>query len=203
VKGGIVGRLSRKEVLYNGGYYHVYTRGNDRRRLFRTAEDHRFFLETVEEYQDKFPVGVVHYCLMPNHVHFMVKAEIAMALPKFMKTLLQVYAFYFRRKYHSVGHVFQDRYRSIAIKNEAYLLECGRYIERNPLRAGLTTSLEDYRWSSYHFYVNGAQDAAIKFCDPLYLYLDNAAKKRMEFYRKLFAEERLYEHLVDDALGIK
>jgi putative transposase len=133
----------------------------------------------------------------------MLKAEIGAELPRFMKTLLQVYAFYFRRRYHSVGHVFQDRYQSIAIKNEAYLLECGRYIERNPLRAGLTLNLEDYRWSSYHFYVNGARDAVIKFCDPLYVYLDDAAKKRMEFYKKLFFEERLYEHIVDEALGIK
>jgi putative transposase len=195
-------RATRKSILLDGGYYHVFTRGNNRRLLFHTDGDRRFFIETVQKYQQELAVGVVHYCLMPNHVHFMLKAELAADLPVFMKKVLQVYACYFRQRYDSVGYVFQNRYKAILIKDQIHLLECGRYIERNPLRAKLIDNLSMYLWSSYRMYGLGNYDQTIKYINPLYVYLDTDRQKRMEFYRNLFAEERLYEMIVDKEFAI-
>ncbi|MGE5308489.1 MAG: transposase [Deltaproteobacteria bacterium] len=189
-------------VLEDESYYHIFTRGNDRKLIFRKSVDYKFLLETIMHYQAKYNVGIVHYCLMPNHIHFMLKAERGDDLPKFMQVVLQVYADFFKRRYNSVGYLFQNRYKSILIENEAYLLECARYIERNPIRAKMVSDPAAFRWSSYDCYAYGKEDPVIKYVNPLYLYLDNDQGKRMELYRKIFLEERLYETLVDEAFKI-
>lgn len=136
-------------LVVDNGYYHIVTRGIDRRKLFRYSQDYKYFLETVVKYLKKFRVSVVHYCLMPNHLHILVKVEKKDDLSKFMQGALQVYAHYFRKRYSSVGFVFQNRYKSRHIDSDAYLLECGRYIERNPLRANLVNDLFTYRCAKY------------------------------------------------------
>jgi len=87
----------------------------------------------MKEALDMFQINVLHYCLMPNHLHLLLQAIKATDLPKFMQRILQVYAAYFKKKYDSVGFVFQNRYKSLYIDRESYLLECARYIEKNPL----------------------------------------------------------------------
>jgi putative transposase len=192
-----MGRLRRRSILLNGGYYHVFTRGNNRKTLFETDGDYRFFLEILQKYQQILNVGIVHYCLMPNHLHLMIQAILAADLPAFMQRILQVYARYFRQRQNHVGYVFQNRYKSVIIRNQVHLLECARYIERNPLRAGLVTNLADYKWSSYRLYALGKPDPTVKYINPLYLSLDKDPLQRMESYKKLFAEERLYDDIVD------
>ena len=108
--------------LVDGGYYHVVTRGIDRRKLFRYPQDYKLFLEIIEKYLCKFQVNIIHYCLMSNHIHLLIQAVKSEDLPKFMQVVLQVYASYFRKKYKSVGFVFQNRYKSFFIDNESYLL---------------------------------------------------------------------------------
>jgi putative transposase len=188
--------------LVDGGYYHVVTRGNDRRKLFRSKGDYRYCLETIKEYLEKFQVDVVHYCLMPNHLHLLMKATVAVELPKFMQGVLQVYAGYFKKKYNAVGFVFQNRYKSHFITDERYLLECSRYIERNPLRARLINNLSEYPWSSFFFYAKGRKEDIITFVNPVYLGLAQTDYKRQELYGDYLAQERPYEHIVDQAFRI-
>jgi putative transposase len=154
----------KPRILLDGGFYHVLTRGNDKRRLFRDKRDHIFFLDTIRRYLVKFEIRIVHYCLMPTHLHFLARLDDAGDLPKFMQGILQVYADYFKRKYNSCGYVFQNRYKSLLIESEGYLLECGRYIERNPLRAGLVENIADYPWSSFSFYANGNKEIGRASC---------------------------------------
>ncbi len=139
----------RPRVLVDGGYYHILTRGNDRRKLFRYRSDYRYFRDITKKYLDKFDLTILHYCLMPNHIHSLLCADNASELPKFMQGILQVYADYFRKRYDSTGFVFQNRYKSLLIEKDSYLIECGRYIERNPLRAGIVQNLSVYGFSSY------------------------------------------------------
>jgi hypothetical protein len=122
----------------------------------------------VKRYLEVYEVAILHYCLMPNHVHLLVQVEKAAHLPKFMQGILQVYAHHFKKQYEEVGFVFQNRYKSNLIENDSYLLECGRYIERNPLRAMLTEDLFTYPWSSFSFYAKGIDDGIIKIANPLY-----------------------------------
>ncbi len=192
----------RPRVLIDNGYYHVVTRGIDKRRLFQDQQDYRCFKDLMKEYLDEFQINILHYCLMPNHIHLLVWAVKADDLPKFMQGVLQVYASQFRKKYHSVGFIYQNRYKSHLIDKDSYLLECARYIERNPLRAGLTDDLFSYPWSSFPLYAKGIPDDIIKTVDPLYLALADTDEKRRKIYAGRVLEERPYEHIVDKAFRI-
>ena len=188
----------RPRIILEGGYYHILTRGNDRRKLFRYRQDYNFFLRTAKRYLKKYPLNIINYCLMPNHLHILVQVNKADDLPKFMQGLLQVYASYFRRKYHSAGFVFQNRYKSIYIERDGYLLECARYIERNPLRAKIANNIHDYPWSSFLHYAKGSSDDIIKIDNPLYLALADSTEERRQLYLKYLLEERPYEQIVDN-----
>ena len=192
----------RARVLVDGGYYHILTRGNDRKKVFRYKQDYRCFLKIIKKYLAEFQISIFHYCLMPNHMHLLVQAQKAKDLPKFMQVVLQVYANYFRNKYNSVGFMFQNRYKSYLIEKENYLLECARYIERNPLRAKIVTDLYEYPWSSFTFYAKGTEDGIIKTKNPLYLEFANTDAERRRLYYNYVSEERPYEHIVDEAFKI-
>lgn len=187
-------------VLIDGGYYHVLTRGNDRRKIFRNKQDYGYFIKVIKEYLAKFKVDIIHYCFMPNHIHFLIRAQIAKDLPKFMQVVLQVYAGYFRKKYNSTGFMFQNRYKSYFIAKEAYLLECARYIERNPKRAAIVDNPSDYIWSSFSFYTKGVDSGIIKVANPLYLRFAETEPERQRRYQDYVCEERPYEDIVDKAL---
>lgn len=189
-------------VLVDQGYYHIVTRGIDRRRLFRYKQDYELFVEIVAVYLRRFKVHVMNYCLMPNHVHLLMKVELALDLPKFMKAILQVYAAKFRSKYKSVGFVFQNRYKSRLIDNDAYLLECARYIERNPVRAKIVEDVAEYPWSSYCYYAKGTPDKIITLPNPLYLEMADTDLKRREAYASFIRLQRAYDPIVDKAFRI-
>jgi putative transposase len=192
----------KPRVISDGGYYHIVTRGIDHRKLFRYRQDYQYFLEIIKKYLQKFQINIIHYCFMPNHIHLLIQAQKAEDLPKFMQAILQVYASYFRKKHNSVGFVFQNRYKSSFINKDSYLIECGRYIERNPLRAKITDDLSSYRWSSFSFYAEAREDDIIKALNPLYLELANTDQARMQRYKCYILEERPYEHIVDKAFRI-
>jgi len=190
-------------ALEDNAYYHIFTRGNDRKKIFRGAGDYRFFLSLAAEELRNHPLYIYHYVLMGNHIHFLVQVIRKEELPTFVKILLQRYAHYFRKRYRHTGFLFQNRYKSIPIEKESYLLECGRYIERNPLRAGLVKDPLDYPWSSYAFYATGRKDAVLEKANPLYCALSENDDERRELYRKYVLEERPYERLVDKGVGIE
>lgn len=192
----------KPRVLVDGGYYHVVTRGIDRRRLFCYQQDYKYFLGVMKKYLTKFEINIIHYCLMANHLHLLIQAKKSEDLPKFMQAILQVYASYFRKKYHSVGFVFQNRYKSCFIDKDSYLLECARYIERNPLRAKVVDDLCSYPWSSFPFYAKGRDDGIIKLVNPLYFELAQNEEERCQIYQKRVLEERPYEHIVDKAFRV-
>jgi putative transposase len=135
---------------------------------------------------------------MVNHVHLLLQLSSAPELPKFMQGILQSYAIYFRKKYDSVGFVFQNRYKSIYIHSEIYLLEAARYIERNPLRAQMTDDLDDYPWSSFHHYASGKADKIIRNTHPSYFELGRNLDECRPRYREFVRIERPYDRIVDE-----
>lgn len=190
-------------VLLDNGYYHIVTRGIDRRRLFRYKQDYLYFLKVTRTSLEKFQVSIVHYCLMPNHIHLLLFARKAEDVPRFIQIVLQVYAGHFRGKYKSVGFVFQNRYKSRLIDRENYLLDCARYIERNPLRAQITDDIRTYPWSSHSFYASGEKSAIITTVNPLYLALADTEVERQRRYVSYVSQERPYEHLIDKEFRIR
>lgn len=189
--------------LVDGSNYHIVTRGIDRRILFRDESDNQYFLDIICANLTRFGISIFHYCLMVNHIHLLIKAIRAADLPKFMQVILQGYACYFRKKYLSVGFIFQNRYKSRLINNDAYLLECGRYIERNPLRAKIVLELSKYRWSSYLLYAKSEQNGIVKLLNPLYLDLADTDDKRREAYVNYVLQGRPYEDILDKEFHIK
>jgi len=190
-------------VLVDGGYYHAINRGNDKRKLFRCKKDYRVMLSIIKRYLEKFQVNIVHYCLMPNHIHLLITSLTAEALPKFMQAILQVYAIHYKESYNSVGFVYQNRYKSRLIENERYLLDCARYIERNPVRAKIVEKPEDYEWSSYRAYALGSKDPIVGKINPLYEELGSTPEARQKAYIEYVTTPRFYEDIIDEAFRIK
>ncbi|WP_072374874.1 transposase [Thermophilibacter mediterraneus] len=133
------------------GYYHVVTRGNGRQRIFEDDGDRRAFVETLGRFAAGDGVAVIAWCLMDNHVHLVLRDERAMLSATMQKTLT-TYSRRFNRRERHVGHVFQARFDSRTIEDDAYLLAAVRYVHLNPQRAGICAA-SDYEWSSYGEYV--------------------------------------------------
>ena len=168
-------------------FFHILNRGNNRQTIFRDEEDFLFFIQLLKRYKKELKFRLYHFCLMPNHTHFLMEPTIENSLSKIMLKLTLAYTWYFNRKYKSVGHVWQGRFKSSLLDRESYFLWCGLYIELNPVRAKLAARPEDWRWSSYCFYAleegDRLMDGLVDF-DPYYLELGNNLLKRRERYRE-------------------
>jgi len=133
-----------------GLIYHILNRGNGRRMLFAKDADYLAFFKMLNEGLDRFAVDVLAYCLMGNHWHLMLRPRSGDALPRFMAWLGTTHA----RRYHAhrpqsgAGHVYQGRYKSFPVQDDAHFLTVARYIHANPLRAGLVRRAQDWPWSS-------------------------------------------------------
>ena len=136
--------------LNASGYTHLITRGIGRQLLFEDAGDYRRYLSALEQYCAETGVRVAAWCLMDNHVHLLARGEPEQVI-LLMKKLGVSYSQYYNRKYGHAGHLFQDRYKSEPVNDEAYLLTVFRYILRNPEKAGICRA-SAYAWSSYSLY---------------------------------------------------
>ncbi len=132
--------------------YHIMLRGINRMPIFLDDNDRNRLLETIYRMKKEGEYEILAYCLMGNHVHLIMK-EGKDTIEKSLKRIGVSYAYYFNKKYHRVGHVFQDRFRSEAIEDDSYLIAAARYIHNNPVQAGIVETVVDYPWSSYHDYV--------------------------------------------------
>lgn len=149
-----MGRAWRIE--YEGALYHVMSRGNERKDIFFDNDDRHLFLNIVEQAAERFEIDVFAYVLMRNHYHLLIRTNRA-NLSKAMHWLGVSYTRRFNDKHSRIGHLFQGRFKSIVVQNDAYLMRLSCYIHRNPLRAGVVPRLAGYRWSSYRAYAYGKQ----------------------------------------------
>jgi len=154
----IMPRQRRK--LSKTGTYHIMLRGNERKSIFPEEEDYRRFLQilAIKKRDDSFLLYA--YCLMNNHLHLLIR-EKKQNISQTMKRINIAYAYYFNKKYHRVGHVFQDRFKSESIEEESYLLSVIRYIHNNPLNAKMVNDPILYPWSSYNLYINESKKGII------------------------------------------
>jgi len=141
--------MPRAERLeYADTFYHVLSRGNERRPIFRIERDYVRFCELLETLSDRFDVEIWSYVLMKNHYHLLLRTT-RPNLSSAMQWLGVSYSTWFNAKHHRTGHLFQSRFKSFIIEEDDYLERLILYIHRNPLRAKLAERLADYRWSSY------------------------------------------------------
>ena len=163
------------------GVYHWITRGMNRKALFHFREDYLHFLDLIRDHSKEHEILVYHYCLMPNHVHMLLYAPNVASLSKFSHFLKRCYAYYHSKTAKHQGASFERMYKSLPIEDNAYLLECGRYIERNPLRANLASRPDEYEYSSYAYYAFG-RDSDILTTSPSYSALAEDKFTRQKLY---------------------
>ncbi len=133
------------------GIYHILLRGINRQTIFNDTEDREKFIEALKECKEKSGYKVYGYCLMTNHVHLLIKEEEETA-GIFMRRIGAGFVNWYNWKYNRCGHLFQDRYKSEVVEDDAYFLTVLRYIHHNPLKAGIIKDIIDYKWSSYPEY---------------------------------------------------
>jgi putative transposase len=143
-------------IEFEGALYHVLSRGHEKRDIFYGDDDRRLFLDTLGDMAQRFEVDGVAYVLMGNHYHLLLRTRRA-NLSRAMQWLGVTYTNRFNTRHSRSGHLFQGRFKSMLVQNDAYLLQLSYYIHRNPLRAKLVERLADYRWSSYRAYAYGQQ----------------------------------------------
>ena len=148
-------------VFVPGVAQHVIQRGNNRGDIFRSPADREVFLLTLHDALMRFPLEVHGYVLMTNHFHMMATPASAQALPKAMQVIECRYVQYFNARYQRTGGLFNGRYRSLPVDDERYWFTCMRYIELNPVRAGLAATPDAYQWSSYHTHALGKPDFVV------------------------------------------
>jgi putative transposase len=164
---------------------HIIQRGNNRQACFYADEDYLIYLDWLGEYADKFGCLVHAYVLMTNHVHLLISAERSDAPSALMKALGQRYTQYVNRTYQRSGTLWEGRFRSSLTQDDTYLLTCQRYIELNPVRAGMVAHPAQYRWSSYRANAQGEASTLIR-PHALYEALAPEALERQASYSELF-----------------
>jgi len=164
---------------------HVIQRGNNRDIIFAAGQDYHFYLEKLGEACRRFGCHIHAYVLMTNHVHLLLTPDTATGIGRVMQSLGRHYVQYFNYRYRRTGTLWEGRYKATLIDADPYLLNCYRYIELNPVRAGMVMHPANYRWSSYSFNALGGMDGLIT---PHYLYqqLGIDEQDRKTAYQALF-----------------
>jgi putative transposase len=138
-------------IEYPGAFYHVTSRGNERKEVYCSDKDRVQFLSYLESATSRYGGRVHVYCLMSNHYHLLVETPRG-NLSQIMGHINGAYTTYFNVQRQRAGHLFQGRYKAILVEQEEYAEELSRYIHLNPVRAKIVESPEDYTWSSYRSY---------------------------------------------------
>ena len=174
----------RKRIIVEGGIYHIIQRAPGRELIFLENSDYLYFLRLMKETSKKFNIEFICFCLMPNHLHFLLRINES-NLSLAMKNIFERYANYFNKKYARKGHVFYGRYRDAYCDDERYFLAISVYIHLNPLKAGLCRRLDEYRWSSIIPYIKKDKKTFLKYKRVLSILSKDMEKARQEYNRLL------------------
>ena len=174
-------RLPRPTV--DGFVYHAINRGNNREVVFHDEEDHRAFLTSLARAKERYPFRLYGYCLMSDHFHLLLGPEPGQSISRILQSITVAHTARYHKQHGSSGHVWQGRFRSPVIQEDEHLLVVLRYIEANPIRAGLIARLADYPWSSYQAHGLGQADPLLSAM-PVYEALGRTAAERRSRWRR-------------------
>jgi putative transposase len=192
--------MPRRARTYLPGYpYHIVQRGNNRNACFVKPHDYQFYLELWDECSQRYGVAIHAYCLMTNHVHFLVTPGDRDSVSLATKVIGSRYAHYFNKTYKRTGTLWEGRHKSSLVQSERYYLMCSRYIELNPVVANMVSKPEQYNWSSYMCNAWGAEGIVEQHIE--YLKPGKEVESRCHAYRELFRHSISSEdlHIIEDA----
>lgn len=178
-----------------GSVYHVYQRGNNKQAVFRDTRDFLYYLFLWQDVSARYKLRVHAFCLMTNHIHFLVTPSVETSISSTMRVVGSSYAGFINKKYERTGTLWEGRHGASLVQTSLYFLKCHRYIEQNPVRANMVRRPQDYRWSS--FGENALGDEGWLTPHPQYLALGETSGERQAKYREL-----LNGNLIDDDLDL-
>jgi putative transposase len=164
---------------------HAIVRGIDRQTVFFSSDDYSLYFESLKKSAQQYDCAVHAYVLMSNHVHLLVTPGSKSALPLFFQAMGRYYVQALNRKLDRVGALWQGRYKTSLVQDDLYLLTCYRYIELNPVRAGVVNNPGDYAYSSYGYNALGKDDDLIR-PHRLYTAIHDEPELRLTIYRGFF-----------------
>jgi putative transposase len=175
---------------------HVIQRGNNRADIFRSGDDYEFYLTALGDSCRKEQVDVHSYTLMTNHVHLIVTPHKVGGLSVAMQDIGRLYVLYFNRKYKRTGSLYDGRFKSFIIDTESYWFTCMRYVELNPVRAGMVSQPHQYRWSSYASNALGVDDRVLT-PHAAYIALGSTPAARQQQWRRICTDALVDEELAE------
>ncbi len=178
----------QRRICVPGMPMHIVQRGNNRQSCFLHAGDYHSYLKLLGQAADRYDTAIHAYALMTNHVHLLVTPNHASSASSVMQHLGRGYVLRFNRIHNRTGTLWEGRFRSSIIDTEKYLFACYRYIELNPVRAGIVSTPEKYRWSSYRINAQGARTDLILPRDE-WLDLGRSRRERCARYRRMFGSQ--------------
>jgi len=150
--------------IFAGECYHVLNRANRKSVVFHEHSDYFAFIKLMAKAQQRLKLPLLSACLMPNHVHLVVRPANAADIARWMHWLFTTHARHYHEKHGTTGHVWQGRYKSFLVQDDHYLLTVIRYVERNALRAKLVSRAEDWRWGSLNWRLQ--RDSTLALAQP-------------------------------------
>ncbi len=183
-------RMARPlRMEYPGAWHHVMNRGRRRETIFSDGRDYENFLAILQESSEMYGLRIAAYCLMPNHYHILAQTPFA-NLSRAMRHVNGVYTQRYNRRRNIDGQLFRGRYKSVLVEENSHLLELLRYIHRNPVRARMCTSLEEYPWSSHSGYASrGKKWDWLSRKDLLTMFADQPARARQKYLEFVLQED--------------
>jgi putative transposase len=180
--------MARRPRTYIPGLtLHVVQRGNNKGEMFRDASDYGFFLKLLRHDSARRDVAIHAYVLMTNHFHLMATPADDAGLSAMMQSVGRTYVPVFNLKHQRTGGLWEGRFRSFVIETESYWLKCMRYVELNPVRAGIVSKSDAYRWSSARAHIAGRDDELLT-PHPLYMRLGATTRERQYAWRAICGE---------------
>ena len=177
--------MAREPRLFLPGVpLHIVDRGNARQACFFSDEDRLHYLKDLRDATCNHGAALHAYVLMTNHVHLLLTPSDPASVPDMIKRVAQSHAQYINWRYRRTGSVWEGRYKAAHVESETYLLVCQRYVDLNPVRAGMVQVAGEYRWSSYRSNAEGRANPLVT-PHPLYTALGKDAASRQQYYRKL------------------
>ena len=182
-----MGRLPRP--VEDGFVFHALNQGNNRADVFDDDGDRLAFLEALGRAKERYPFQLYGYCLMNNHFHLLLRPEPGQAVSRIMQSLTIAHTWRHHKLRQSVGHVWQGRFKSPVVQDDGHLLMVLRYIEANPLRAGMVEDLATYRWSSFLAHAKGIADPLLDPFPEFDRLGRTPAERRARWLRKVRAPQ--------------
>ncbi len=170
--------------IYDDALLNITSRGNNKKVIFKKDLDYIAFKKILFRFTTECKIRLYHYCLMQNHIHLIVKISNKKSLSKAMHKIQLSYFYHFKKRYGYIGRLWQGRFHSKLIENESYLLTAGLYIGANPVKAKISKTPSQYKWSSYNSYAYGKKDPLIEL-DPYYLNLSDKNTEKQRIYREI------------------